>query len=55
MADKKKKGKFKAKVKKVAQKIKNKFRETVTKDTTRPVVNRLLKQRYNDGGRVQHD
>lgn len=51
MANKKKKGKFKAKVKKVAQKIKNKFRETVTRDTTRPVVNSLLKMKK--GGKVK--
>tara|TARA_B100001059_G_scaffold35564_2_gene28563 strand:- start:6758 stop:6946 length:189 start_codon:yes stop_codon:yes gene_type:complete len=56
-----KKGKFKAKVKKVAQKVKNKFREVVTKDTTRPVVNTLLKYKkggmmsYKKGGTIQHD
>ena len=48
-----KKGKFKKKVKKIAQSIKNKFRETVTRDTTRPVVNTLLK--YKKGGLIQHD
>lgn len=51
MPNKKKKGKFKAKVKKVAQKIKNKFRETVTRDTTRPVVNSLLKMKK--GGKIK--
>ena len=56
-----KKGKFKATVKKVAQKVKNKFRETVTRDTTRPVVNSLLsynkgaKKSYKKGGIIQHD
>jgi len=56
-----KKGKFKATVKKVAQKVKNKFRETVTRDTTRPVVNTLLKYKkggmmsYHKGGIIQHD
>ena len=48
-----KKGKFKKKVKKVAQKIKNKFRETVTKNDTRKVVNNMLKMKY--GGIIQHD
>lgn len=61
MPDKKKKGKFKKKVKKVIQKVKNKFLETVTKDTTRPVVNTLMSYKkggmvkYSDGGRIQHD
>tara|TARA_R110001599_G_scaffold193455_6_gene389250 strand:- start:157 stop:318 length:162 start_codon:yes stop_codon:yes gene_type:complete len=53
MPDKKKKGKFKKKVKKVVQNIKNKFNETVTRDTTRPVVNTLLG--YKKGGIIQHD
>ena len=48
-----KKGKFKKKVKKVAQKIKNKFRETVTKNDPRKVVNKMLKMK--DGGIIQHD
>jgi hypothetical protein len=47
------KGKLKKKVKSTVQKIKNKFRETVTRDTTRPVVNTLLK--YKKGGIIQHD
>jgi|TARA_R100000541_G_C1838442_1_gene75458 hypothetical protein len=62
MPDKKKKGKFKKKVKNVIQKVKNKFNETVTRDTTRPVVNSLIRGykkggmvKYGDGGRIQHD
>jgi hypothetical protein len=59
------KGKFKKKIKKIAQSIKNKFNETVTRDTTRPVVNELLKntpkgnsgsgRKYSKGGIIQHD
>tara|TARA_Y100000401_G_C8265077_1_gene195360 strand:+ start:107 stop:352 length:246 start_codon:yes stop_codon:yes gene_type:complete len=47
------KGKFKKKVKKFAQNVKNKFRETVTKNDTRKVVNKMLSMK--DGGIIQHD
>jgi len=54
------KGKFKKKVKKFVQKVKNKFRETVTKNDTRKVVNTMMKgakgeKTYSKGGIIQHD
>ena len=50
------KGKFKKKVKTFVQNVKNKFRETVTKNDTRKVVNTMLdKKSYSKGGIIQHD
>jgi len=43
-------------IKKTIQGAKNKFRENVTKNDTRKVVNTMLeKKNYSKGGIIQHD